>query len=42
MKIAKITKGGTTTANFTLASSSAATQAAVQRYLGAHRQLRTG
>ncbi|HSZ39289.1 MAG TPA: carboxypeptidase regulatory-like domain-containing protein [Trebonia sp.] len=42
MKIAKITKGGTTTTNFTLASSSAATQAAVQRYLGAHLQLRTG
>jgi hypothetical protein len=39
MKIAKITKGGTTTANFTLTSSST-TQAQVQRYLADHLLLR--
>jgi N-acetylneuraminic acid mutarotase len=42
MKIAKITAGGTTTANFTLASSSSTTQAAIQRYLDDHQHLRTG
>jgi hypothetical protein len=40
MKIAKITKGGTTTANFTLTSSSTTTQAQVQRYLADHLLLR--
>ena len=33
---------GATTANFTLASSSSTTQAAIQRYLNAHQVLRTG
>jgi N-acetylneuraminic acid mutarotase len=42
MKIAKITKGGTTTANFTLTSSSSATQTEVQRYLADHLHLRAG
>jgi N-acetylneuraminic acid mutarotase len=42
LKIAKITKGGTTTTNFTLASSSATTQAAVQRYIASRLQVRAG
>jgi N-acetylneuraminic acid mutarotase len=42
MKIATITKGGTTTASFTLASSSSTSQAVVQRYLASHLHLRAG
>jgi N-acetylneuraminic acid mutarotase len=42
MKVAKITKGGTTTASFTLSQSSAETQAALQQYLADHQRLRTG
>jgi N-acetylneuraminic acid mutarotase len=42
MKIAKITKGGTTTVNFTLASSSSASQAEVQRFVADRLHLRAG
>ena len=42
MKIARITKGGTTTANFTLISSGAASASALQHYLATNLRLRTG
>ncbi|HEX6520381.1 MAG TPA: carboxypeptidase regulatory-like domain-containing protein [Streptosporangiaceae bacterium] len=42
MKIAKIEKGGTTTTDFTLSQSSAATQSTIQRFLAANERLRTG
>jgi N-acetylneuraminic acid mutarotase len=42
MKIGKIAEGGTTTVNFTLTSSSSASQAEVQRFVADRLHLRTG
>jgi hypothetical protein len=42
MKIAKITAGGTTTVNFTLAATSTETRAGIQQYIQAHQLVRTG